>query len=127
MDGLMTFPVDVWLRGDDFATTETIESVAREPRAWTDADVRSVLEAMLKTMNRVKHPMEPERAVALRGLSWIVSPFEEGGVVIAIEITMGAAVAGPFDIDGSTLEALISSALASAAPDTPPPSSERVH
>ena len=32
----------------------------------------------------------------MRGLSWIVNPYEDGGVVIAIEITMGAAVAGPF-------------------------------
>jgi hypothetical protein len=119
MDGLMTFPVDVWLRGDDFATTETIEGVAREPRAWTDDDVRNVLEAMLKTMNRVKHPTEPDRVVALRGLSWIVSPFEEGGVVIAIEITLGAAIAGPFDVEQAALEAMIARVLARpAAPES---------
>ena len=28
-----------------------------------------------------------------------MNPYEEGGVVIAIEITLGAAIAGPFDID----------------------------
>ena len=33
----------------------------------------------------------------LRGFSWIVEP-TTGGVVIAIEIPTGAAVAGPFDI-----------------------------
>ena len=109
----MTVPVDIWLRGDDFATTETIEGVAREPRAWTDADVRSILEAMLKTMNRLKHPGEPEGPVALRGLSWIVNPFEEGGVVIAIEITLGAAIAGPLDIEQAALEAMIVRVLAS--------------
>jgi len=112
----MNFPVDVWLRGDHFATTETIEDVAREPRAWTDDDVRAVLEAMLKVMNRLKHPAESDRAVALRALSWIVNPFEEGGVVIAIEITLGAAIAGPFDVEKAALEAMIARVLAPAAP-----------
>ena len=108
----MKFPVDVWLRGDDVATTETIESVAREPRAWTDDDVRAVLEAMLRTMNRVKHPTGPDHPIVLRGLSWIVNPFDEGGVVIAIEITLGAAIAGPFDIEQAALEAMIARVLA---------------
>jgi hypothetical protein len=103
----MTVHVDVWLRGSDFATTESIEGVVREPRLWTDADVRVVLEGMLHAMHRRKHPHESDRAIALRGLSWIVNPYEEGGVVIAIEITMGAAVAGPFDIGKSELEAMI--------------------
>ena len=111
----MNFPVDVWLRGDDFATTESIEGVAREPRAWTDDDARGVLEAMLKTMNRLKHPTGPDHPVALRGLSWIVNPFEDGGVVIAIEITLGAAIAGPFDIDKAALETMIARVLARPA------------
>ena len=111
----MNVPVDVWLRGHDFATTETIEDVAGEPRAWTDDDVRGVLEAMLKTMHRLKHPAEAGRSVALRGLSWIVNPFEEGGVVIAIEITLGAAVAGPFDIERAALETMIERVLARPA------------
>ena len=106
------FPVDVWLRGDDFATTETLPGVPREPHAWTDDDVRGILEAMLKTMNRLKHPGRPDAPIALRGLSWIVNPFEEGGVVIAIEITLGAAIAGPFDIPQATLEAMIARVLA---------------
>ena len=119
----MTFPVDVWLRGHDFATTETIEGVAREPRAWTDDDVRGILEAMLKTMNRLKHPGEPDGPVALRGLSWIVNPFEGGGVVIAIEITLGAAIAGPFDIEQAALEAIIARVLGRPAA----PASTSVH
>ena len=106
----MTFPVDVWLRGTDFATTETIDGVAREAGAWTDDDVRSVLESMLRTMGRLKNPTEPDRPVVLRGLSWIVNPFEDGGVVIAIEITLGAAVAGPFHIEQARLEAMIARA-----------------
>ena len=91
----MTVHVDVWLRGQDFATTQAIEGLKREPTAWTDDDVRFVLEGMLQAMHRLKHPDDAERPIALRGLSWIVNPYEEGGVVIAIEITMGAAIAGP--------------------------------
>ena len=117
----MTFPVDVWLRGTDFATTETVDSVAASPAAWTDDDVRGVLEAMLRAMNRTK---APGASIALRGLSWIVSPFEDGGVVIAIEITLGAAVAGPFDIDKAALEAMIVRVLMRPVPAA---LSSRVH
>jgi hypothetical protein len=108
----MQIPVDVWLRGKNVATTETIAGLDREPRAWTDDDVRFVLEGMLRAMDRLKNPTEPERGVVLRGLSWIVNPFEEGGVVIAIEITLGAAIAGPFDIDKAALEGMIARVLA---------------
>ena len=71
----MTVQVDIWLRGNDFATTASIEGVPREPKAWTDDDVRVVLEGMLKAMDRLKYPGETERVIALRGLSWIVNPF----------------------------------------------------
>ena len=108
----MTFPIDVWLRGTDFATTETIDTVVTDAAAWTDADVRSVLESMLRTMDRQKNPEESEdRPVVLRGLSWIVNAYEDGGVVIAIEITLGAAVAGPFQIEQARLEAMITRVL----------------
>lgn len=107
----MTIPVDIWLRGSDFATTKAIEDVAPEPHAWTDIDVRRVLEGMLLAMHRLKHPGEQRQVVQLRGLSWIVNPYENGGVVIAIEITMGAAVAGPLDIDQARLEAMIDRVL----------------
>jgi hypothetical protein len=109
----MTFSVDVWLRGNDFATTETIATIAREPGAWTDEDVRGVLEGMLRAMDRSRNPGQPDRPIALRGLSWIVNPYQEGGVVIAIEITLGAAVAGPFDIEQTVLEGMIGRVLAS--------------
>jgi hypothetical protein len=107
----MTLSVDIWLRGSDFATTERIEGIERPPRQWTDEDVRQVLEGMLRAMDRRKRPGEPDRDIALRGLSWIVNPYEEGGVLIAIEITMGAAVSGPFDIEKSTLESMIARVL----------------
>jgi hypothetical protein len=115
--------VDVWLRGEDYATTKTIEGLDREPVAWTDDDVRAVLQGMLTAMHRLKHPDDSDAPVALRGLSWIVNPFDDGGVVIAIEITMGAAVAGPFLIDKAALETMISRVL--ARPVAPP--SHRVH
>ncbi len=107
----MTIPVDVWLRGEDVATTRSIENIAREPGAWTDDDVRQVLEGMLGVMHRLKHPGDAQHVVQLRGLSWIVNPFEGGGVVIAIEITMGAAIAGPIAIDKTALDAMITRVL----------------
>ena len=39
--------------------------------------------------------------------------------MIAIEITMGAAVAGPFDIDQHELETMISRILANPVPPAP--------
>ena len=81
---------------------------AAEPRAWTDADVAAVLAGMLRALDRAKNPdAEPDRQVALRGFSWIVSPFETGGVVIALEMTLGAVVAGPFDVAERDLTARI--------------------
>jgi hypothetical protein len=119
----MTVSVDVWLRGTEHATTKTIEGVSREPAAWTDDDVRLVLEGMLRVMAQLKQPGEEPRTIALRGLSWIVNSYDEGGVVIAIEITMGAAIAGPFQIDKAQLEAMITRVMAPPIP----PSSTTVH
>jgi hypothetical protein len=107
----MSFQVDIWLRGDNHATTATVEGITRAPAAWQDDDVRRVLEGMLRAMNRMKNPANADAPIALRGLSWIVNPFEDGGVVIAIEITLGAAIAGPFDIEKSALEAMITRVL----------------
>jgi hypothetical protein len=109
----MDIPLDIWLRGDNHATTEVIAPVDREPRAWTEADVTAVLYGMLRALDRAKNPgTEPDRPIALRGFSWIVNPFETGGVVIALEMTLGAVVAGPFDISESALSALIERAMA---------------
>ena len=104
----MNFDVDIWLRGDNHATTQTIAPVPREPRVWTDADVTAILEEMLRAIERAKDPaVPPNRPIALRGFSWIVSPYETGGVVIALEMTLGAVVAGPFDIPEAQLSARI--------------------
>ena len=113
----MTISVDIWIRGTDFATTGQIDTIAREPEAWVDEDVRAVLEGMLHAMDEVKNPGQANRVAALRGFSWIVNPFE-GGVLIAIEMTLGAAVVGPFAIDKARLEAMITRVLANAAPPT---------
>jgi hypothetical protein len=107
----MSFQVDVWLRGTDVATTATLENVTNSPASWGDDDVRLILEGMLRAMHWLKHRTDEDVPVSLRGLSWIVNPFEGGGVVIAIEITMGAAIAGPFDIDKTALEQMIARVL----------------
>ena len=114
----MACPVEIWLRGDNHATTVSIDVPAREPRAWTEGDVTQVLTLMLRAMDRAKDPAaDPDRPVALRGFSWIVNPFE-GGVVIAIEMTLGAAVAGPFDVPEPELTSLIQRTLAPAVPSS---------
>jgi hypothetical protein len=113
----MTISVDVWIRGTDFATTKQIQSVTREPEAWIDDDVRAILEGMLHAMDEAKNPGQSNRVAALRGFSWIVSPFESG-VLIAIEMTLGAAVVGPFTIDKARLESMITRVLAQSAPPT---------
>ena len=109
----MEFPVEIWLRGENDATTATIAPVAKPPDAWTDGDVAAVLVGMLRALDRARNPdADAERPVALRGFSWIVNPFEDSGVVIAIEIQTGAAVAGPFRIDKKQLEDMIARAIA---------------
>ena len=110
---MMEFPVDIWLRGDNHATTAKISPVPREPRAWTDSDVALVLAGMLRALDRARHPQAADdRPVSLRGFSWIVNPYEDGGVVIALELTLGAVIAGPFDIPQGELSAMIERAIA---------------
>ena len=104
----MEFQIEIWLRGTNHATTEVIAPIVREPPSWTDADIVAVLEEMLRALERARHPEAmPDRPVSLRGFSWIVSPFETGGVVIALELTLGAVVAGPFDMSESDLSGRI--------------------
>jgi hypothetical protein len=103
----MDFSVDIWLRGDTHATTHPLPVIPREPRAWTEDDVASVLTAMLRAMDQAKNPeADPDQPVTFRGFSWIVNPFE-GGVVIALEMQLGAAVAGPFDISERDLTRIL--------------------
>ncbi|MGE0593599.1 MAG: hypothetical protein AB7G23_06055 [Vicinamibacterales bacterium] len=108
----MEFQVDIWLRGTNHATTEVLAPVPREAVAWTDADVAAVLAAMLRALERASNPAATDdRPVALRGFSWIVNPFEDGGVVIALELSLGAVVGGPFDVAAGALSATIERVL----------------
>ncbi len=108
---MFTFPVEIVLKGRDFAVTEPVSVPVPEPSSWDDAAVREVLVEILRAVDRVDRPKATERReVMLRGFSWIVEP-SEGQVVIAIEIPMGAAIAGPFAIAQADLDAKISRVL----------------
>ena len=89
-----------------------MSGIALDPSAWTDHDVAKLLKAMLLAIHRAKNPESTDAPVFLRGFSWIVNPYEDGGVVVAIEIQAGAAVAGPFKIDKQQLEDMVSRAIA---------------
>ena len=115
--------------GGTFTRRRTrLPGVEREPRAWTDADVSHLLTAMLRAMKRASDPdADPAQPVALRGFSWIVNPFEAGGVVVAIEMSLGAAVAGPFDVPERDLNEKIQRVVDAArrAPTQARPSTPR--
>ena len=110
----MTFDVEIVLRDRNYAMTENITQPG-EPAQWTEQDVETVLKEILLSIDRAKNPASTERHVALRGFSWIVEP-ADGGVVIAIEIPTGAAVAGPFAMPQASLDRLITSVLAGSRP-----------
>jgi hypothetical protein len=115
----MTFPVEIVLRERNYAVTgHVVVPSHRPPADWTDDDVEGVLKQMLLAIDREKNPGSDERHVALRGFSWIVEPIPEG-VVIAIEIPSGAAVAGPFQIEQARLDGLIRRVIAAASPERP--------
>ena len=103
---MKTYTVEVMLRETHTVVTETLD-LQVEPSAWTDADVQDVLEDILRTVHRVKHPDAGEdRTISLRGLSWIVDRFGDG-VIIAIEIESGTVAAGPFEIAPDHLTSMI--------------------
>src|SRR5688572_10181774 len=114
----MTFDVEIVLRERNQAVTERVVHSGNDAAHWTETDVEAVLKGILLAIDRVKNPQQTERFVALRGFSWIVEPME-GGVVIAIELPMGAAVAGPFDIAQPLLDGMVSRVLAAASPHRP--------
>jgi hypothetical protein len=116
--------VDVWLRGTDFAKTQNIADVSPDPASWTDHDVSRLLKGMLLAIYRAKNPHSTDSTVYLRGFSWIVNPYEEGGVVVAIEIQAGAAVSGPFNIDKQQLEEMVTRAIEKSVA---PASTAQVH
>lgn len=119
----MEIPLDIWLRGDVHATSHVISVATREPGRWTDDDVTAVLVGMLRALEQAKNPEADEnRQVAMRGFSWIVNPYDGGGgVVIALELSLGAVIAGPFDVAERDLTAMIQRVMAAeraAMPNT---------
>jgi hypothetical protein len=109
----MDIPLEIWLRTENHATSGVIRPVDRAPAAWTDDDVNAVLTAMLRALDRAKDPQAPsDRPIALRGFSWIVNPYHEGGVVIALELSLGAVVAGPFAVPERELSERITRVMA---------------
>ncbi|HEY7501711.1 MAG TPA: hypothetical protein VH740_24540 [Vicinamibacterales bacterium] len=114
----MLFNVEIVLRERDYAVTEQVHHTGNDAAEWTELDVEDVLKAMLSAIDRVKNPGVEPRPVRLRGFSWIVEP-TSAGVVIAMEITSGAAVAGPFAIDQPRLDNLITKVLEAARDPKP--------
>lgn len=117
----MTFPVEIVLKGRDYAVTESI-SVGAGPVAWDDGTVYEMLIEILRAIGRHEDPKAPaDRPIALRGFSWIVEPVD-GQVVLALEIPSGAAVAGPFDIAQAELDSVVGRVIRAdrqrARPDT---------
>ena len=109
----MEIPLDIWLRGENHATSHVISVASSEARRWTDTDVTAVLVGMLRALEQQKNPeADDTRRVAMRGFSWIVNPYEGGGVVIALELSLGAVIAGPFDIAERDLSAMIQRVMA---------------
>lgn len=107
----MTFNVEVVLKGRDFAVTEEVSIAHGDPATWDDDAVRDALVGILRAIERAENPSAArDRAIVLRGFSWIVEPVDEE-VVVAIEIPMGAAVAGPFRVDQAALDARIARVL----------------
>ena len=114
---MTTFDVEIVLRERNYAVTERLDA-AGTPSSWTEGDVAEVLRSILSAIDRTMNPDAADRVVALRGFSWIVEPMGEE-VVIALEIPMGAAVAGPFSIDRQRLDEMVRRVIAAAA--TPGP------
>lgn len=112
----MTFDVEIMLRHDQRVFTETL-TYPGDPGAWTDADAGAVLKQILHAIDRVMHPQgtRSDRPVSLRGMSWIVSPHQDG-VVIAFEIHSASAVAGPFRVSAADLDGKVRRAVLAEQP-----------
>lgn len=98
--------VDVWVRGATGAVTQKMKGVNADADAWTVADVKVLLEQMLKAIDRTRDPNAEAPPVSLRGFSWIVSP-DQGGVLVHVELQSGTASAGPFAIAEDRLSDMI--------------------
>jgi hypothetical protein len=110
--------VDLWLRGNNHATTATLRTVQADATQWTDADVEHLLTEMLLALDREKNPGGEPPPVSLRGFNWIVSPDESRGVLLHLEMQMGTASAGPFALGEAVLSAMITRVLTAAQATT---------
>jgi hypothetical protein len=99
--------VDVWVRGRQDATTQRVSGVEGDAAAWTDEDVKTLLEGMLLALQRSSDPAGEPPEITLRGFSWIVSP-AKGGVLVHLEMQLGTVSAGPFAVDEHQLTEMIS-------------------
>lgn len=115
--------VDVWVRGTLDVKTRTITGVPPNPEAWSEDDVRLLLSEMLLAIEREKNPGGDPPPITLRGFSWIVSPYDGGGVVLHIEMQIGTVSAGPIPVGEPRLTALIAKAVTDPQQQT----SGRVH
>ena len=115
----MTFDVEIVVRASGQVVVDTLYHDGPDPSAWNEQDVRAVLTLMLLSVDRAASgSTDLAKTVALRGLSWIVTPFDAGSA-IAIEITAGSVIAGPFDIPERQLTSLIAKAIAQDAAGRP--------
>ena len=122
-DNVPTKPidVDVWVRGSNDAETEPLPGVPPDASTWTDPDVRTLLTEMLLAIERHKNPGGDPPSVTLKGFSWIVSP-DPNGVLVHLEMKIGTASAGPFNVEEARLTAMIARVLS-----TPASASTTVH
>jgi hypothetical protein len=104
--------VDVWVRGTLHAETCRIVSLPPNPGEWDEGDVRTLLTEMLLAIERRKNPDGDPPPITLRGFTWIVSPYESGGVLVHLEMQMGTASAGPLAIDERRLTAMVARIMA---------------
>jgi hypothetical protein len=108
---MTTFDVEVVLKGRDSAVKEALAVPHGPPATWDEAAVYDALVEILRAIGRAQDPTAPrDRAIVLTGFSWIVEPLD-GHVILAIEIPMGAAVAGPFNMPQARLDALVTNVL----------------
>src|SRR5215207_10934599 len=104
--------MDVWVRGTPGAKTRTVQTLPADAGTWTEEDVRRLLSEMLLAIDREKNPGGESPPVTLRGFSWIVSPYERGGVILHLEMQSGTASAGPIAIDEQRLTGLVTRVMA---------------
>ena len=100
--------VEVWVRGRQDAATASVAGVGSDAGSWGDRDVKKLLEGMLLALQRTSDPKAEPPEVTLRGFSWIVSPADEGGVLLHVEMQLGTVSAGPFAITEERLTDMVS-------------------